>query len=49
LHTQFGTEINNQQLLTLFAFALGISTNKYLLTQSSEYRGVSKNGALSAI
>lgn len=32
LHTQFGTEINNQQMMLLFAFALGISTNKYLLS-----------------
>lgn len=43
LHTQFGTEINSQQLLTFFAFTLGISTNKYLLGQPANYREVDRN------
>jgi O-antigen ligase len=38
LHTQFGTEINNQQMMLLFAFALGLSTNKYLVGQSTAHK-----------
>lgn len=43
LHTQFGPEINNQQLMILFAFALGVSNNKHLSSISTRHKHTQSN------